>query len=41
LKKPFTKKWEGAGGVVQGADPEFKPQHSQKKYLLLTLKLEY
>jgi hypothetical protein len=35
-KNPSQKKLgEGAGGVVQGVDPEFKPQYSQKKFLLL------
>jgi hypothetical protein len=41
-KNPSQKKLgEGAGGVVQGVDPEFKPQYSQKKFLFLTLKLEF
>jgi hypothetical protein len=30
-KKPFTKR---AGGVAQGADPEFKPQYHKKKNLI-------
>jgi hypothetical protein len=29
LKKAFTKK--GAGGVVQGIGPKFKPQNHKKK----------
>jgi hypothetical protein len=29
LKKPFTKK--GAGRVVQGVGPKFKPQNHKKK----------
>jgi hypothetical protein len=29
-KKPITKK-KRAGGVAQGAGPEFKPQHLKKK----------
>jgi hypothetical protein len=30
LEKTFTKK-EGAGGVAQGEDPEFKPQQQQQQ----------